>query len=337
MALKTADGPDRNGFADIALVPDAVPELNLDDIDLGTHFLGKILGWPIIINAMTGGTGEAKMINHKLASLAAKYNLAMAVGSQTVALEDRQLTESFTVAREANPHGILIANVSANCPAEKALQAVQMIAADGLQLHFNLPQELAMGEGDRHFRGMLDNLNEIVVKCPVPVIAKEVGFGFARESVAKIHARGINIFDCSGKGGTNFMAIEDQRGGMFDQNFYDWGISTAASLAEIVAMQMPIQVVASGGIRSAVDSAKALALGADMVGISGFFLKILLNDGYAELERKWERFLYQIKAVFLMTGASNCMEIRKKPLLIFDRTAQWMKLRDIDPAQWSSR
>lgn len=304
---------------------------------MGCRFLGKGLSFPIIINAMTGGTGEAKGINHQLASLAARYGLAMAVGSQTVALDDEQLTDSFTVARESNPNGVLIANVSANCPVEKALQAVQMIDADGLQLHFNMPQELAMSEGDRNFKGLLDNVSRIAERCPVPVIAKEVGFGFARGSVARIHTRGIDIFDCGGKGGTNFMAIEDQRGGMFDQSLYDWGISTAASLAEIVDLQLPIQVVASGGIRSAADAAKALALGADLVGISGLFLKILLHEGYDELERKLERFLYQMKAVFLMTGAANCAAMQRKPLLIFDKTAQWLKLRNIDPGHWSCR
>jgi isopentenyl-diphosphate delta-isomerase len=314
-----------------------VPELNLDDIDLGCRFLGKKLSGPIVINAMTGGTGEAKIINRQLALLAARYGLAMAVGSQTVALDDEQLTESFTIARETNPHGVLIANVSANCPVEKALQAVQMIDADGLQLHFNLPQELAMSEGDRNFKGLLDNVSQIAERCPVPVIAKEVGFGFARGSVARIHARGIDIFDCGGKGGTNFMAIEGQRGGMFDQSLYDWGISTAASLVEIVDLQLPIQVIASGGIRSAADAAKALALGADLVGISGLFLKILRHEGYDELERRLENFLYQLKAVFLMTGAVNCTAMQRKPLLIFDKTAQWLKLRNIDPGYWSCR
>ncbi len=158
LALQVLDGPEQNGFADIVLIPDAVPELGMDDIDLRSHFLGKTLACPIMINAMTGGSGEAKTINRELAALAARYGLAMAVGSQTVAMEDRQLADSFIVARETNPDGVLIANVSAGCPAEKALQAVEMIAADGLQLHFNLPQELAMQEGDRNFRGLLDNV-----------------------------------------------------------------------------------------------------------------------------------------------------------------------------------
>jgi len=335
--LQVLDGPEQNGFADIVLIPDAVPELGMDDIDLRSHFLGKTLACPIMINAMTGGSGEAKTINRELAALAARYGLAMAVGSQTVAMEDRQLADSFIVARETNPDGVLIANVSAGCPAEKALQAVEMIAADGLQLHFNLPQELAMQEGDRNFRGLLDNVGEIVSRCPVPVIAKEVGFGLSRESVVKIHARGVHFFDCGGKGGTNFMAIEDQRGGMFDPSFYHWGIATTASLAEIAALQLPIKIIASGGIRSASEAAKAIALGADMVGISGLFLRILLQEGAAELERKTERFLYQLQAVFLMSGAATCREMQQKPLLIFDQTAQWLARRKIDPAQWSER
>jgi isopentenyl-diphosphate delta-isomerase len=337
LAVQTVDGPDQNGFEDIALIPDAVPELNLDDIDLSNRFLGKYLACPIIINALTGGTEEAKTINRQLARLVGKYGLAMAVGSQTIALEDHRLIDSFTVVREINPQGLLIANVSANSPVAEALAAVKMIAADGLQLHFNIPQELAMHEGDRHFRGILDNVRGIVDQCPVPVIAKEVGFGFSRESVSKLHAGGVNIFDCGGKGGTNFLAIEDQRGGMFDQSFYDWGIPTAVSLAEIVDLQLPIQVVASGGIRSASDLAKAIAMGADLVGITGLFLKILLNEGYEELDRQIARLLYQSQAVFLMTGSKNCAAIRQKPLLIFNRTAEWLRLRAVDPTQWSRK
>ncbi len=307
------------------------------DIDLDGEFLGKNLSWPIIINAMTGGTEEAKNINRELAIMAKQYGLAMAVGSQTVAVQDRQLADSFIIARQINPDGVLVANVSANCPAAEALQAVEMIAANGLQLHFNLPQELAMREGDRHFKGLLDNVSEILARCPVPVIAKEVGFGLSRESVAKIHARGVNIFDCGGKGGTNFMAIEDQRGGMFETSFYDWGISTAASLAEIVDLKLPVKIVASGGIRSATDAAKAIALGADLVGISGLFLKILLQEGPDKLQSHAQRFLYQLQSVFLMTGAANCRELRRKPVLIFDKTAQWLTRRNIDLAQWSNR
>lgn len=334
MALHTADGPDSSGFEDISLVQDSLPELNMDDIDLGTTFLGKRLQYPVLINAITGGTEEAGDINRKLASLAGKYAIGMAVGSQTIALEDPVQRDSFVVVRDMNPDGLILANVSALGPVQGALQAIDMIQADALQLHLNVPQELAMREGDRNFKGIMDNIKRIVDVSPVPVIAKEVGFGLSRESVEKLHAVGVRIVDNGGKGGTNFLRIEDQREGMFDHCLSDWGISTAASLAEITALKLPVQIIASGGIRKASDLAKAIAMGADLVGISGFFLKILLQEGMTELDQKMNRFFYQCKAVFLMSGAQNCKAMQSKPLVITGRTADWLKVRGIDPRRW---
>ncbi len=316
------------------LLHDSVPELNMGDIDLSTRFIGKDLAYPLLINALTGGTEQAREINRSLAYLAQKYGLAMAVGSQTIAIEEPGFKDSFTVVRDMNPDGVILANVSANSLVDNALEAVKMLQADGLQLHFNVPQELAMSEGDRSFRGIIDNVRRIVDSCPVPVIAKEVGFGFSRESVKKLYACGIRVFDNGGKGGTNFLVIEDQRGGRFDQQLSDWGIPTAASLGEILALQLPIQIAASGGIRLPGDIAKAIAMGAELVGISGLFLKTFLSEGLEELERRLERLLYQIEAIFLMTGSCNCTEIQKKPVIITGPTAEWLKLRGIDPQQW---
>jgi isopentenyl-diphosphate delta-isomerase len=151
----------------------------LDEISLETEFLGKTLSCPILINALTGGTEQARRINFNLSLLAEKYGLAMAVGSQTVAIEDPGLRDTFRVARRNHPEGVIVANLSASSSVREALEAVEMIDADGLQLHFNVPQELAMGEGDRNFRGIIENVGQIVDSCPVPVIAKEVGFGFS--------------------------------------------------------------------------------------------------------------------------------------------------------------
>lgn len=306
----------------------------MDDIDLSCSFLGKKLACPVIINALTGGTDEAAEINRGLASLAHKYGLAMAVGSQTIALERPGLDKSFAVVRDMNPEGVILANVSANSSVEDCLAAVDMIAADGLQLHFNVPQELAMNEGDRNFRGILENVGLITQACPVPVIAKEVGFGFSRESALKLFNCGVRIFDNGGKGGTNFLAIEGHRGGRLSQALSNWGISTAASLGEILALKLPVQIIASGGIRQASDLAKAIAMGAELVGIGGFFLKILLQEGIQELDQRLDQLFYQTKAVFLMAGAADCMEIKKKPVIILGRTAEWLKTRGIDPVQW---
>jgi isopentenyl-diphosphate delta-isomerase len=261
----------------------------------------------------------------------------MAVGSQTIALEEPGWKESFSVVREYNPDGIVIANLSATASREDARAAVHMINADALQLHFNIPQELAMPEGDRNFKGIIEQVARIVETCPVPVIAKEVGFGFSRESVQRLYDVGVRIFDIGGQGGTNFIAIEDKRGGVFQGELNSWGIPTAVSLLEILASNLQVKIIASGGIRSAPDAAKSLALGADMVGIAGSLLRILLHQGADELDRWVNDFLYRLRAVFLMSGASDIKTISEKPVIVLGPTAEWLRARDIDPSQWARR
>ncbi len=319
------------------MLNDSVPELNLRDIDLSVEFLGKKLNFPLLINALTGGTDQAQNINRDLAYLARKHGLAMAVGSQSIAISNPELKNTFTVVREYNPDGIIIANLGANSDIKRALEAVKMVSADALQLHFNVPQELAMAEGDRNFKGILENVRRIVGECPVPVIAKEVGFGFSRESVKKLYDAGVKIFDNGGKGGTSFTLIEDKRNGKFNNEFNDWGISTTVSLAEIVSLDFPIQLIASGGIRTAVDAAKAISMGADLIGIAAPFLKVLLAQGVEELDAEISEFKYRLQAVFLMTGSRNRQEIRKKPLVITGETAEWLRARGIDPGIWARR
>ena len=182
LAINTVDGPGSSGFEDVYLLQDSIPELALEEIDLRTNFLGKSLRYPLLINALTGGTDQAKNINRILAYMASKFSLAMAVGSMTIAIEEPAQRDSFTIVREMNPDGIILANLGANSSYHQVREVVNMIQADGLQLHFNVPQELAMGEGDRNFNGIIDNVSRIVDACPVPVIAKEVGFGFSRET-----------------------------------------------------------------------------------------------------------------------------------------------------------
>lgn len=334
LAVTTPDGPFSSGFDSVYLMPDALPELAWQDIDLRTQFLGKWLDCPLLINALTGGTEASARINRTLASMASRFGMGMAVGSMTIALEDPSTIESFAGVREVNRDGVIIANCSAYLNADQVCRLVDMVAADGLQLHFNVAQELAMAEGDRDFRGAVENVARIIDDCPVPVIAKEVGFGFTREAAQKLFQAGIRIIDNGGSGGTNFVAIESQRGGNFDRDMFGWGIPTVASLAEIVSLQLPLQIIATGGVRSALDVAKAIAMGADLAGMTGWFVQRM--QPCHDLAQQISSLLYQLKAVFLMCGAHDCASMQTKPLVILGPTAEWLRARGIDPASWSS-
>jgi isopentenyl-diphosphate delta-isomerase len=334
--VRAKDGPLDNGLKDLKLMNNSIPELDMEEIDLGLELLGKEISFPIVINAITGGVPEAYQINYNLAQLAAKYRLPMAVGSQVVAIDDPKQVKSFSIVREVNPDGVVFANVSAGTQVDKALKAVEMVSADALQLHFNLPQELAMPEGERSFKGIAKNIREIIDNCPVPVIAKEVGFGFTRETVKKLFDLGVTWFDNSGSGGTNFIGIENRRGGDFAE-LADWGLPTAVSLLEVLSLSLPVTVIASGGIRTAQDIAKCISAGADLVGMAGSLLKKLQWEGYDALDKHMARLTFQFKAVCMMTGSSNLQELRKQPLIILGQTAEWMRCRGIEPGKWANR
>lgn len=313
----------------------AVPELDLDEVSLAVSLLGKPLRVPLIINAMTGGTAQGAAINRDLAAVAAEFGLGMAVGSQAVALEDPSLAYSFQVVRQVNPDGLLLANVSARVSPDAALRAVEMVGADALQVHLNVPQELAMPEGDRGFRGLLENLTRLVSHSPVPVVAKEVGFGLSREAAAALLETGVAALDVGGAGGTNFLAIESARGGPLGQEMTAWGIPTVASLLEVLSLQPGVPVVASGGIQDALQAAKALALGANAVGMAAWFLHRWHRGGAEEVRREVAAFEYRLRAAVLMSGAASVDELGRRPVVITGATAEWLRARDIDVRRWA--
>lgn len=335
--MRLADGPSTSGFEDLHLIHNAIPDLDYNDIELNGELFNKTYSYPLLINAITGGTEEAQKINESLAILAEKYGLLMAVGSQTIAIDDDSLIKSFSIVRECNPKGIIIANLSASASINEVKKAIDMISADAIGLHFNVAQELAMFEGDRNFKGVLDNVAKVVELSPVPVIAKEVGFGFSYEMVQALYDTGLRFIDIGGKGGTNFISIEDQRNGLFKQELDDWGISSAVSLAEAVSVQKDMKFIASGGLRTAHDLAKALAIGAELAGIAGLFLKILIKEGFDYLDDYLENYLHQLKAIYLMTGSKNTKELQEKPLIITGLTAEYLERRGIKPEIWSLR
>lgn len=321
------------GFSDVNLVHRSVPELNWVDIDTSVDFLAKKLTAPIIINAMTGGHPDVRGINGCLAAAAKEAGVAIALGSQRAALEDDSVIGTFKVVREVYPKGVLIANLSAHCTVDEARRVVEMIEADALQLHVNIPQELAMAEGDRNFSGMLSSISRVVEHLEVPVIVKEVGFGMSMETALQLHRAGVKMIDISGRGGTNFISIEEGRSDNTNtaiEGISHWGISTVTSLAEVKHLNLPLYTVASGGVRTSYDMAKAIALGANLTGISRPFLQTLLDHGQQGLDQLLDKLITGLKKIMLMCGAKNIEQLQKVPVVITGETAQWLKCRGVN-------
>jgi isopentenyl-diphosphate delta-isomerase len=301
-----------NGFKDIVIQNNALPEIDFNDISTGRVFLNKAIDMPVMINAVTGGTDYTYNINKQLAQLSMDYNIPMAVGSQTIAIHDKSKQESFKIVREINKSGIIIANVSANSSYYNICEAIEMVAADAVQLHLNTAQEICMREGDRSFKGILNNIKNIVHEVKVPLIVKEVGFGISYEAAKKLYNVGVKYIDTGGKGGTNFIEIEDSRNKDVDYSFLKhWGIPTALSLLECKHVSRDLQVICSGGITKAEEIVKAITMGAAITGISGLILRELLDKGYDDAKACLEKLQYELKVFMLLLGAEDIEKLSK--------------------------
>ncbi|MFO7273355.1 MAG: type 2 isopentenyl-diphosphate Delta-isomerase [Bacillota bacterium] len=321
------------GWEDVHLVNHSLPELALEEIDLSTSIAGVRLSRPVLINAMTGGAAELTAVNRDLAAVAAELGLAMAVGSQTAGLKSPEVAESYRVVRRVNPSGVVLANVGSDATVEQARAAVEMVEADLLQIHLNVPQELRMPEGDRDFRGRLEAICRIVEAVSVPVVVKECGFGIAREVAAVLHQAGVRAIDVSGRGGTNFAWIEDRRAGLAesDPGLENWGIPTACALAEVAALGLAgLDLIASGGIRHGSEAAKALALGARAVAVAGPVLLRQQREGAAGAKAYLERLLADLRVAMLLAGAASVAEMHRVPVVVTGFVGEWCRLRGVD-------
>lgn len=324
------------GFNDIVLVHNSLPELNWDEINTSCQFLNKKLTTPLLINAMTGGHPELERINRSLAEAAAAAGVALAVGSQRAALEDSTTRSSFSVVRQFNPDGVILANLGADCTLAEAQEAIDMLKADGIQLHVNAPQELAMAEGDRSFRGLLENIKELTCQLAVPVIVKEVGFGMSQESVRRLAGAGVHYMDVGGAGGTDFIAIEQARSGRRES--LHWGIPTATSLLEgLHVKDENVCLIASGGFKGALDIAKALALGATLVGMARPLLQFVVQGSTEDLVSYLSAIEEDLRRIMLMLGAASIDELSKVPLVVSGATYHWLKLRGISVEHYARR
>jgi isopentenyl-diphosphate Delta-isomerase len=260
----------------------ALPELDLEEVDLGVTLFGKKARAPILISSMTGGTQEAAAINRTLATAAQEMMVAMGVGSQRAAIEHAVLAGTFRV-RTYAPDILLFANLGAiqlnyGFGVDQCQQAVDMIQADALILHLNALQEAVQVEGQTRFAGLLHKIETVCRSLPVPVIAKEVGWGFCEEDIRRLAGAGVAAIDVAGAGGTSWSQVEMHRAQNESQArlaaaFIDWGIPTAEAILNVRRGAPDMAIIASGGLRTGVDIAKCLALGASLGGMAGPFLK----------------------------------------------------------------
>lgn len=300
-------------LSDVFLEHNALPELNLEDIDTKTEFLGRTINYPIMINAMTGGNELSQEINRDLSRLAKEFNIPMAVGSQTIAIEEENSRESFKVVREViGQEGMVISNLSGQASLEDAKKALEIIDGDAIQIHLNVAQELAMAEGDRDFKGIINNIENIVKNIDKPVIVKEVGFGISKDVASRLYDIGVRNIDISGTGGTNFIEIENLRNiGMDLTDLYNWGIPTAVSLIQCRELPKDLNLIASGGIRNSMDIVKSVVLGANVVGISGELLSYLIHGGYENAKKYLLEMIYKLQIMMLLLGKKNIEELRR--------------------------
>lgn len=302
-------------FEDVYIENNSLPELNFDEIEMGIRFLGKDIDYPVMLNAITGGTSFSKEVNRKLSKIARKYNIPMALGSQTIALKDEESHSSFRVVREImGDDGVVIGNLNAQASIEEARKAIDILDADGLQLHLNPAQELVMEEGDRDFAGLLENVESLVKNIDKPIIVKEVGFGISRDVAERLYDIGVRYIDISGRGGSNFIEIEARRHRGIDfTDMYSWGIPTAQSLIQCRNIRDDYRLISSGGIRTSMEVLKSLILGADIVAISGELLKHVVEGGIEQGDKYMGDLFYKLKILMLLTGSKDVEKVKNVP------------------------
>jgi isopentenyl-diphosphate delta-isomerase len=326
------------GWEDIIPVHQALPKYYRDQIDTGVELFGKRIALPLLINAITGGAEGLEKINSSLAVAARELGIGMAVGSQTAAVYKKGLSHTFSIARRLYPRGLIMANVSALAGVRAALEAIEMVEADVLQLHLNSVQELIMPEGDRDFRHTEENISRIVAESPVPVLVKEVGFGISGETSLRLFELGVQGIDAGGAGGTNFAGIELARNPEKGKDYLrQWGIPAAISLLEVLEQKLPLTVIASGGITNAPELFKALALGANAAAMAGTLLHTLVKEGEKALITQMQGIQAQLKNLILLTGEGSARRLIHVPLTITGFTREWCEQRGIDTKSYAMR
>ncbi len=316
-------------FEGVRLVHQSLPELHADEVDTSLDLLGKRLRAPIIIASMTGGTERAAQLNRQLAAIAEARGYGIGLGSQRAMVRSPDTAWTYQL-REVAPTALVFGNVGVVQARDwSSAQLAQMLAdigADALCLHMNPAQELVQPGGDRDFRGCLDTFARLVRELPVPVIAKETGNGVSAQLARLLHARGVRHVDVSGAGGTSWVGVETLRAGgaakAVGEALWDWGIPTAASVG-LVAREGH-RVIATGGLKTGLDLAKALALGASAGGFARPCLQALMAGGPEGAEQYLDGVEQTLRAVMVLVGAKDLAALRAAPKFLVGELAQWL-------------
>ena len=322
----------------VKLVHNAMPEIDYDDIDTSTKFLGHKFSAPIIIDSMTGGTDEATIINGRLGELAEKYGLGMGLGSQRAGLKSEELAATYSVARKNAPNAFLIANIGGaqlakGLTIDEARKIVKMIRANALVVHLNPLQELVQPEGEPRYKGVLAKISELAKSMDVPVIVKEVGAGISKEVAIKLEMAGVSAINVAGTGGTSWAGVEKLRAEAMKDDikthlgemFWDWGIPTAASLIEVrKAVKLP--VIASGGLRNGLEVGKCVALGASMAAMAYPFLRAAAMSR-ENLFAFADTIMAELKSTMFLVGARNIPALASSRYILTGALAQEVSSR----------
>jgi isopentenyl-diphosphate delta-isomerase len=316
------------GFDRWDFVHNALPELALSDADASTSFLGKRLSLPLVISGMTGGYKDALAINRALAEVCESAGLAMGVGSQRQALEDKRFHGTYAVARKVAPTIPLIGNIGAAevarlKDASPVRKLVDLIEADAFAVHLNPLQEFLQPEGTPDFGGVLNGISMLVNSLGVPVIVKEIGAGISSDVARRLLDVGVTIIDVAGAGGTSWAGVEILRSPARNRParsvFWDWGIPTVDALRQVAALKSPARtfsLIASGGISDGLDMAKSIAFGADLAASARPLLRALKAGGKKALAAKIDDWSVQLKGAMFLTGSRTLAELSERRLFL---------------------
>ncbi len=323
LAGKGVSSKASSGFEKYRFEHNALPEVDFADIDTSVKFLGRHIDFPLIISSLTGGHPKSEKINIGLAETANDFNIGFAVGSQRIAIEDRSFEKSFKI-RNYAPNILLFANLGAvqlnyGFSVDECQRAVDMIDADALMLHLNPLHEVFQLEGNTNFSGLLSKIEKVCSKLDVPVVVKEVGYGISCAVAKKLYNAGVSIIDVAGAGSISWTEIESIRSNDVvmknaSETFADWGNPTAECIKDILQSLKKVKIIASGGVRTGLDMAKSIALGADIcANASNFLLKIAHSR--AECENFIETLKVEFKTAMFCTGCKNLEDLRSVKLI----------------------